>query len=163
MMAVFITAAVCFGVLISVCLPFRRWHTAMLIIVPAAFCGAAWLLGGLFYICPLTWQEWLCMAGLIPGLLLALRGISALLLRLLARWSGGMPSMPRLRRAAAGIVLAASALYAVWLGGLLTDYLRTGSGQPPVFAVQQSDGSYSGLMYRVDGGHVIVFGREVTE
>lgn len=162
-MAVFNTAAVCFGVLISVCRPFRRWHTAMLIIVPAAFCGAAWLLGGLFYICPLTWQEWLCMAGLIPGSLLALRGISALLSRLLAKWSGGMPSMPRLRRAAAGIVLAASALYAVWLGGLLTDYLRTGAGQPPVFAVQQSDGNYSGLMYRVDAGHVIVFGREVTE
>lgn len=97
-MAVFNTAAVCFGVLIGVCRPFRKWHTAMIAAVAAAFCAASWLFGGLFYITPLNWREWLCLAVMIPASLVILYGLRLLLGKLLSRWSGGFPAASRLKK-----------------------------------------------------------------
>lgn len=159
-MAVFNTAAVCFGVLVGVCRPFRGWHTAMIAAVAGAFCGAVWLFGRLFYIVPLNWREWLCLAAVIPASLAVLTGLRALLGKLLARWSGGFPSAGKLKRAAAAVVLALSAVYALWFGGVFADHLRVSSGNAPIFAVQQQDGSWKGLFYRIRGGTVLIFGQE---
>lgn len=109
-MAVFNTAAVCFGVLIGVCRPFRKWHTAMIAAVAAAFCAASWLFGGLFYITPLNWREWLCLAVMIPASLVILYGLRLLLGKLLSRWSGGFPAASKLKKAAAVAVLSLSAV-----------------------------------------------------
>ncbi len=159
-MAVFNTAAVCFGVLIGVCRPFRKWHTVMLAAVAAAFCGAVWLFGGLFYITPLNLCEWLCVAILIPSSLVVLRGLTVLLNKFLRRWSGGCPAAPRLKKAAAAVVLALSALYAVWLGAVFTDYLQVSCGSYPVFARQQPDGTSVGILYRIEDSKVLIFSRK---
>ncbi len=158
-MAVFNTAAVCFGVLIGVCRPFRKWHIGMITAVAAAFCGAVWLFGRLFYIVPLNWREWLCLVVVIPVSLAVLYGLRALLGKILARWSGGLPSAGKLKKAAAAVVLSLSAVYALWFGGVFTDHLRVSSGEPPVFAVQQQDGTWKGLFYRINNGTVLIFGQ----
>ncbi len=84
-MAVFSTAVVCFGVLIGVCRPFRKWHLVMLAVVPAAFCGGVTLFGDIFYIVRLTSREWLCLAVLLPAALVVLWGLSLLCRRVLDR------------------------------------------------------------------------------
>lgn len=162
-MAVFLTAAVCYGVLCGVCRPYKKWHTAMLIAIPAAFCAACVLFSELFYIVPLNWQEWLCMAAAIPAVLLILWGLSQLLRRILNRWRGGFPSKPRLKKAFAATVLAVSAAYAVWLSAVFTDYLALYRGNEPVFADRQPDGSYSGVMYRVEDNEILIFAQHGTE
>lgn len=161
-MAVYLTAAVCFGVLCGVCKLSRKWHIVMLIAVLAVFCTACWLLSSLFYIVPLSWQEWLCMAVIIPGAILVLWGLSELLRRILNRWSGGFPPMPRLKKAVVTVVLTASAVFAVWLAVVFTDYLALSRGGEPVFAEEQPDGSYSGVLYNVENNEIHVFGQEVT-
>lgn len=121
-MAVYVTAGVLYGVLFRVCKPFRKWHIIMLAVVPAVFCAACWLVSPLFYIVPLNFSEWLCVACVIPGELMIFWGLVNLLGRILGRWSGGFPPMPRTKKACAGTVLVLSAAYAVWLflilGGL---------------------------------------------
>ena len=82
-MAVFHTAAVCYGVLIGVCRPFRRWHIVMLTVIPALFCGAVLLFGHVFYIVPLGLQEWLCLMVMLPSALVVLWGLSELCGRVL--------------------------------------------------------------------------------
>ena len=161
-MAVYVTAGVLYGVLFRVCKPFRRWHIAMLIAVPALFSGACWLLGSLFYIVPLSFYEWLCIAILVPAELLVFWGLVQLLGRILGHWSGGLPPMPRAKRAFAGTVLALSAVYAVWLVLVLTDYIALSCGGAPIFAAAQPDGSHNGLFYSVTGGVMRVFGHDVV-
>lgn len=156
-MAVFLTAAVCYGVLCGICRPYKKWHTAMLIAIPAAFCGGCLLFSELFYIVPLRLPEWLCVAVAIPAALLILWGFSQLLRRILNRWRGGLPSKPRLRKAFAAAVLAVSAAYAVWLSAVFMDYLALYRGNEPVFADRQPDGSYSGVMYRVEDNEILIF------
>lgn len=158
-MAVYYTAAVCYSVLYGVCRPFRKWHIGMLIVLPAAFCLASWVLSDLFYMVQLSWQEWLCMAVMIPAAAGVLMGLSAVLRKLLGRWSGGTPAMPRLKRAVFAVVLTLSAIYAAWLGLAFTDYLSLAAGNAPVFAQQSDSGSYTGLMYSVSGGEMRIFGR----
>lgn len=160
-MAVYATAGVLYGVLFRVCKPFRKWHIAMLIVIPAVFCGACWLISPLFYIVPLSFYEWLCLAGLIPGELLVFCGLVKLLGIILGRWSGGFPPMPRAKKLCAGIVLALSAVYSVWLGIVLTDYLLIHSGAAPLFAQLLPDGSRSGILYSVADGVMHVFGHAV--
>lgn len=80
-MAVYLTGAVCFGVLCGVCRPFRKWHIVMIITVGAAFCFASLVLGSLFYIVRLSWLEWLCIAGLIPCAILLLMALSGIIRR----------------------------------------------------------------------------------
>lgn len=161
-MAVYVTAGVLYGVLFRVCKPFRRWHIAMLTAVPVVFCGACWLLGSLFYIVPLSFYEWLCIAILVPAELLVFWGLVQLLGRILGRWSGGTPPMPRAKRAFAGTVLALSAVYAVWLVLVLTDYIALSCGGAPIFAAAQPDGSHNGLFYSVTEGVMRVFGHDVV-
>lgn len=161
-MAVYVTAGVLYGVLFRVCKPFRRWHIAMLIAVPALFCGACWLFSSLFYIVPLSFYEWLCIAILVPTELLVFWGLVQLLGRILGHWSGGLPPMPRAKRAFAGTVLALSAVYAVWLVLVLTDYIALSCGGAPIFAAAQPDGSHSGLFYSVTEGVMRVFGHDVV-
>lgn len=156
-MAVFLTAAVCYGVLCGICRPYKKWHTAMLIAIPAAFCGGCLLFSELFYIVPLSLPEWLCVAVAIPAALLILWGFSQLLRRILNRWRGGLPSKPRLKKAFAAAVLAVSAAYAVWLSAVFMDYLALYRGNEPVFADRQPDGSYSGVMYRVEDNEILIF------
>ena len=159
-MAVFNTAAVCFGVLIGVCRPFRKWHTAMIAAVAAAFCAASWLFGGLFYITPLNWREWLCLAVMIPASLVILYGLRLLLGKLLSKWSGGFPAASRLKKAAAVAVLSLSAVYALWFGTVFTDHMCVASGAEPMFARQQPDGSWQGVLYRINNGTVLIFGQK---
>lgn len=159
-MAVFNTAAVCFGVLVGVCRPFRKWYTGMIIAVSAAFCGAVWLFGRLFYIVPLNWREWLCLAAVIPASLGVLCGLRALLGKILSRWSGGLPSGGKLKKAAAAVVLSLSAVYALWFGAVFTDHMQVISGNAPVFAQEQTDGTWKGLFYRISGGTVLIFGQD---
>lgn len=161
-MAVYMTAAVCFGVLLAICRPYKKWHTAMLIAVAAAFCVCCWLVGSIFYIVPLNWKEWLWVAVIVPSALLLLWGLSELLRRILNRWQGGFPSVPRLKKAAAAAVLAVSAVYAVWLATVFTDYMALRQGNEPYFAGKQPDGSYSGILYHVEDGEIHVFGQEVA-
>lgn len=158
-MAVFNTAAVCFGVLIGVCRPFKKWHTVMIIAVAAAFCGASWLFGGLFYIVPLNSREWICIAMMIPVSLAILYGLRMLLGRLLSRWSGRFPAAAKLKKAAAVAVLSLSAVYALWFGTVFTDHMCVTNGAEPVFARRQSDGTWQGLFYRINGGTVLIFGQ----
>ncbi len=159
-MSVFLTAAVCFAVLCGACRPYKKWHTGMLIVIPAAFCGACLLFSGLFYIEPLGWREWICMAVIIPAAELLLLGLSKLLRITLDRWRGGFPSMPRFKMAAAGAVLALSLVYSLWLAAVMTDYISVSHGREPVFAAEQTDSSYSGLMYRIDEGKVLIFAQD---
>lgn len=161
-MAVYLTGAVCYGVLWGVCKPFRKWHIAMLIVVGAAFCFACWIISPLFYIVSLTWQEWLCMAGLIPGAILVLTALSKLLRKILGRWSGGFQPKHRMKRLVAGIVLALSAIYGVWLATAVTDYLALCFGNQTVFALEQPDGSRKGILYSVDDGVLHIFGRDIS-
>lgn len=160
-MAVYATAGALYGVLFRVCKPFRKWHIAMLVAVPVLFCGACWVISPLFYIVPLSFYEWLCMAGVIPGELLVFWGLVNLLGRILRRWSGGFPPMPRAKRACAIIVLSLSAVYMLWLALIVTDYIAVLNGSQPVFAADAGDGSLKGLLYTVTGNVIRVFGHDI--
>ncbi len=161
-MAVYLTGAVCCGVLCGVCRPFRKWHIAMIIIVAAAFCFACWIISPLFYIVALSWQEWLCIAVLIPSALLVLLGLSRVLRRILGRWSVGITPRRKLKRLCAGIVIALSAVYGMWLGTALTDYLSESFRGQAVFAAEQPDGSGKGLLYSINDGVMHIFGRDIN-
>ena len=161
-MAVYLTAGVLYGVLFRVCKPFRKWHIAMLIAVPVVFCGACWLVSPLFYIVPLNFYEWLCMAVSIPCALVVFWGLVKLLGKILSHWSGGFPPMPRAKRFFATAVLVLSAVYAVWLAVVLTDYLALSHGIAPIFAQPASDGSLNGVLYSVSDGIMHVFGHDIT-
>lgn len=160
-MAVYVTAGVLYGVLFRVCKPFRKWHIIMLAVVPAVFCAACWLVSPLFYIVPLNFSEWLCVACVIPGELMIFWGLVNLLGRILGRWSGGFPPMPRTKKTCAGTVLVLSAAYAVWLFLILADYLAVRNGAVPIFAMKQPDGTNSGLFYTITNGVFHVFGRDI--
>ncbi|MGN1341464.1 MAG: HAD-IC family P-type ATPase [Oscillospiraceae bacterium] len=162
-MAVFLTAAVCYGVLCGVCRPFKKWHTAMIILLPAAFCGACGVLGRVFYIVPLTWKEWLFMAVAIPAAVLLLWGLSQLLRFILTRWQWKAPAAVKMKKCVVAVVLGLAALYAAWLAVVFTDYLSLKNGGMPVFASPQPDGSYSGLMYHVEGNEVYIFAQKSEE
>lgn len=161
-MAVYLTGAVCCGVLCGVCRPFRKWHIAMIIVVTAAFCFACWIISPLFYIVNLTWQEWLCTAVIIPGAILTLTALSKLLRKILGRWSGGFQPKHNAKRLVAGIVLALSAVYGIWLGAAVTDYLSLCFGNQPVFALEQPDGSRKGVLYSINDGVLHIFGRDIN-
>ena len=160
-MAVYVTAGVLYGVLFRVCKPFRRWHIVMLAAVPVLFCGACLVVSSLFYIVPLNFSEWLCIAVLIPCELLVFWGLVKLLDRILSCRSGGFPPMPRAKKAVAGTVLVLCVLFAAWLVPVLTDYLSVLHGGAPVFAALQPDGSYGGLLYSVTDNVIHVFGYDV--
>ncbi len=154
-MAVYLTAGVLYGVLFRVCRPFRKWHIALLIAVPAVFCGACWLLSSLFYIVPLELSEWLCIAVLIPAEQLVFRGLVKLIDKVLGRRSGGVPSMPRAKRAIAVAVLALSVLYMLWLAMVLADYIALSRGGEPLFGGH-------GILYSAADGVIHVFGHDIA-
>lgn len=190
-MAVYITAGVLFGVLIRICKPFRKWHVALLAAVPAAFCGACLLFGPLFYIVSLSFNEWICVAGVIAGEIAVFIGLVKLADKLCdyvlrkkaappkktaesksagtgAAGFRSLPSpvavaaMPRTKKIFTHAVLAVSAVYAVWLFLVLADYISVMNGGTPIFALSRPDGSNRGLLYTVTNGIFHVFGHDVV-
>ena len=162
-MAVYLTAAVCYGVLCGVCRPFKKWHMAMLAVIPAVFCGACMLFSGLFYIEMLSWQEWLFTAIVIPSAVIFLWRISRLLGKILDRWQWGFPSATKVKKAFTAAVLTVSVVYAAWLSVVFTDYISLEHGGEPIFAAVQPDGSYSGLMYYVEDKEVYIFAQNAED
>ena len=75
-------------------------------------------------------------------------------------WSGGFPAASRLKKAAAVAVLSLSAVYALWFGTVFTDHMCVASGAEPMFARQQPDGSWQGVLYRINNGTVLIFGQK---
>ncbi len=169
--ATIITAAACFGVLFNVCRPFNRLRAAMLAVLAAAFAGACILLPALFYIVPLSVEQWAVTGALIAVEWLCAAGLT----RLSQRFSSDVPredisSAQREKRAqklksakkiAVTAVFALSAVFAVWFGMLLTDYFALSHGEAPIAAQQQSDGSYHGILYSIEDGEITVFGSSV--
>ena len=70
--------------------------------------------------------------------------------------------MPRAKRFFATAVLVLSAVYAVWLAVVLTDYLALSHGMAPIFAQPASDGSLNGVLYSVSDVIMHVFGHDIT-
>ena len=62
--------------------------------------------------------------------------------------------------AAAVAVLSLSAVYALWFGTVFTDHMCVSSGAEPMFARQQPDGSWQGVLYRINNGTVLIFGQK---
>lgn len=71
-MAVLLTGAACFPVLANVCRPFKAWHAVMLAALTAAFVGAVLLFGDIFYIVPLTVEQWIAL-GILAAAVLAVQ------------------------------------------------------------------------------------------
>ncbi len=69
-MATLLTGFACFLVLGNVCRPFKKWRAAMLAVLIAAFAGAVYILGGVFYIVPLTGHQWAALGVLAAVVLL---------------------------------------------------------------------------------------------
>lgn len=160
--ATFITAATCFGVLFNVCRPFNRLRAAMLALLLTGFVGAALILPPLFYIIPLSGTSWAVTAVLIAIMWLCLAVLTKLSGALFKSDSGKTISLPaRAKKAVIAVVFALSAVFAVWFGTLLADYFTMASGSEPVVAVKQADGSYDGILYSIDDGEIKVFGYSV--
>ncbi len=168
--ATFITAATCFGVLFNVCRPFNKLRAAMLALLIIGFIGASLILPSLFYIIPLSGTSWAVTAALVAIMWLCL----ALLMKLSDKAFGDADaaeensangkdiSVPeKAKKALVAAVFALSALFAVWFGALLVDYFAMSSGNAPIVAQQQSDGSYKGILYSIEDGEITVFGYSV--
>lgn len=79
-MAVLLTGFACFLVLSDVCRPFKKWRAVMLAVLIAAFVGAVWLFGDIFYIVPLTVNQRI-MLGILAAVVLAVQ----IVVRLIAK------------------------------------------------------------------------------
>lgn len=157
--ATFITATVCFGVLFNVCRPFNKMRAALIAVMLVGFVGASLILPSLFYIVPLSAQAWGVFAVIAAAALLCL----ALLTKLSGRLAdisgaGGVHVPARLKKAAVAVVFVLSAVFAVWFGTLMVDYFAMAGGGTPVVAQQQENGSYDGILYSIEDGEIHVFG-----
>lgn len=161
-MATFLTAAVAFGVLFNVCRPFNRLRAAMYGLLAAAFVGASLILPSLFYIEPLTLQQWGILAVLAAVALLCLSGLTAVSGRMFSDVKGSFNVPEKAKKAVVTVVFSLSAVFAVWFGVVMTDYFAVSGGNAPVIAQQQPDGSYSGLFYEIKGDEMTVLGNTVV-
>ena len=160
--ATFITAATCFGVLWGVCRPFNKLRAAMLALMLTGFVGASLILPSLFYIIPLSGTSWVVTAALIAIMWLCLAVLTKLSGALFSDDNGKDISVPeKAKKAIIAVVFALSAVFAVWFGTLLVDYFSMSSGGEPIVAGQQTDGSYEGILYSIEGGEITVFGHSV--
>lgn len=64
-MAVYITSAVFFGGLFTICLPFNSRRSVMFVLLAAAFAGAAVFFGELFFLVPMGVIEWTALAAIV--------------------------------------------------------------------------------------------------
>ncbi len=157
--ATFITAATCFGVLFNVCRPFNRLRTGMFILLITGFVGASLILPSLFYIVPLSGASWAVTAALVAIMWLCLAALTKLSGALFGDDSGKDIEVPeKAKKAVVAVVFALSAVFAVWFGALLADYFALSSGGEPIAARQQSDGSYERILYSIENGEITVFG-----
>ncbi len=161
-MATFLTAAVAFGVLFNVCRPFNRLRAAMFAVLAAAFVGASAILPSLFYIEPLSVQNWIVFAVLAAAALLSLAGFTALSKRMFGTEGKEIAISEKIKKTAIAVVFALSAVFAVWFGTVLTDYFALASGNEPIVAQAQQDGSYKGFLYEIDGVDMTVLGNTVS-
>ncbi|MBQ8171155.1 MAG: cation-translocating P-type ATPase [Oscillospiraceae bacterium] len=159
--ATFLTAAVCFGVLFNVCRPFNRLRAVMLALLCAAFVGASLILPSLFYIVPLSALSWGVLAVIGAISLLCLAGLTALSKKLFATDGSTLHIPARLKKGVAAAVFVLSAVFAVWFGTLLADYFALSSGNAPVIAQQRDDGSYKGIFYEISDNEIHIFGNVV--
>ncbi len=83
-MAVFLTAAVCFETLIIVCIPFDLKRALMCGALAAILVGAVLILPGLFYIIPLLPAEWAAL-GVVAAIALILQPVLSLLIKAVIR------------------------------------------------------------------------------
>ncbi|MGN0670312.1 MAG: HAD-IC family P-type ATPase, partial [Oscillospiraceae bacterium] len=79
-MALFLTAAICFETLIYVCIPFDLKRGVMCGALAAIFVGAVLLFPNLFYITSLLSSEWIAL-GVIAGIALVLQPVLALCIK----------------------------------------------------------------------------------
>ena len=79
-MALFLTAAICFETLINVCIPFDLKRGVMCGALAAIFIGAVLLFPNLFYITSLLSSEWIAL-GVIAGIALILQPVLTLVIK----------------------------------------------------------------------------------
>ena len=126
------------------------------------FVGASLILPSLFYIIPLSGISWVVTAALIAIMWLCLAVLTKLSGALFSDDNGKDISVPeKAKKAIIAVVFALSAVFAVWFGTLLVDYFSMSSGGEPIVAGQQTDGSYEGILYSIEGGEITVFGHSV--
>ncbi len=161
--ATFITAATCFGVLFNVCRPFNKLRAGMLALLVVGFVGASLVLPSLFYIIPLSGTSWAVTAVLTVIMWLCLAVLTLLSGRMFGNIEAKEISVPaKAKKAIVAVVFTLSAVFAVWFGTVLTDYFALSGGNAPVVAQQQEDGSYDGLLYSISDGEISVFGHSVN-
>ncbi len=158
--AVFLTATVCFGVLFNVCRPFNKFRAVMLSVLAGAFVGAVSLFPSVFYIVPLSAVSWGVFAVLAAVVLLSLILLTSASERLFVEREE--PRIPqRVRKGIIATVFVISAVFAAWFGCLLADYFSLASGSEPLVASPVSEVDYDGVLYDVHDGEISVFGHEV--
>lgn len=79
-MATFLTAAVCFETLLTVCRPFNAKRAFMCGALAALFAGAVLVLPELFYIIPLSVKEW-AVLGVVAAIALVLQPVIAVIVK----------------------------------------------------------------------------------
>lgn len=156
-LAVMVTASVMFGMLFNVCRPFNKLRGAMFILLAAVFVGAVLVLPSMFYIVPLTLQQWRVLAVTATISLACFALMNIAVKRLSHIGEGNIRVSARLKRAVTAVVFAASAIFAVWFGLVMTDYFALAKGNEPMIA-RRSGEKYSGIFYEIRGEELNVLG-----
>ncbi|MGN0687169.1 MAG: HAD-IC family P-type ATPase [Oscillospiraceae bacterium] len=159
--AVFLTAAVCFCVVISVCVPFNTMRAVMVVLLVVGFIGAVTFVPSLFYIVPLSAVSWAVLAVIAAAELLCLLLISKGSKALFKEKKAPLLSQ-RLKRIIISCVFAFSLIFALWFGAVLADYCAVANQNEPIAARLAEDGSYDGLFYTINDGVISIMGREVS-
>ncbi|MBQ8195262.1 MAG: cation-translocating P-type ATPase [Oscillospiraceae bacterium] len=159
-MAMLLTAAVCMGSLYLTARPLNMQRRVMLTGLCVIFAGACMLFPEMFCLVPLSAQQWSTL-GITCIIALTVLLTAAWISRNITDKHRGVSAPPALRRAAAAVVFALSAVFAVWFGTLMADYISLAHGDAPVIAQQEPDGSYHGLLYDIENGDIEIFGHNV--
>ncbi len=154
-MATLITGMICFGSLFLISRPLNTLRSIMLIILAAMFCGGCLLFPDIFYLTPLSASEWsaLLLILLICGAVLL---VSSLISRRLSANHNVICIPNKLKYAAAAVVFVTSALFAVWFGMIMADYIALANDMEPLAASEITEGCYDGLFYTINDGEIII-------
>ena len=155
-MAVLLTGAVCLASLYITCRPLDKKRGIMLIALSGIFLGACALFPDAFFLVPLGTPQWVTLA-ISAAAALFLLAVTSILSRHMHEQHKGKDIPTRLKRAAAAVVFALSAVFAVWFGMLMADYISLADGNEPLIAEKQVDGSYDGFLYEIKGGEIEIF------
>ncbi len=159
-MSMLLTGVVCFGALYITCRPLDVKRGVMLGALAALFAGACMMFPDMFYVVALTPAQWGMLGACCVMSLAALSAAAQISRRITDKHSGR--SVPiAVKRAAAAVVFVLSALFAVWFGALMADYISLANGGEPLVAQMESDGRYHGILYDIDGGGIEIFGHSV--